>query len=404
MNTVTVTQLNTYIKSVIESDAILNRIFVVGELSNFNHHYKSGHMYMTLKDDKTQIKAVMFSGNASRLRFKPENGMKVICRGRVSIYDRDSSYQLYIDDMQPDGIGALTLAYEQLKARLEKEGLFDIQHKKQIPQYPKKIGVVTSNTGAAVEDIKNITKRRYPIAQLVIAPTIVQGNLAIDDIVKSIKLLDSIDDIDVIIVGRGGGSIEDLWAFNSEEVARAVFECKKPIVSAVGHETDYTICDFVSDYRAETPSAAAEKVTPDMNSILDFLTHSQIRMSNALNSKLEREFQRLDYITNDSVIADFNEYLSNHYDVVEDLDFEIRQAYNEKISKSKYQLSAAAGKLNALSPLAVLARGYSAVTDKNNNIVNSAKALKIGDSIKISFADSSALCTVNEVNDNGNDI
>ncbi len=404
MNTVTVTQLNTYIKSVIDSDAVLNRIFVVGELSNFNHHYKSGHMYMTLKDDKTQIKAVMFSGNASRLRFRPENGMSVICRGRVSIYDRDSSYQLYIDDMQPDGIGALTLAYEQLRARLEKEGLFDIQHKKQIPQYPKKIGVVTSNTGAAVEDIKNITKRRYPIAQLVIAPTIVQGNLAVDDIVKSIKLLDSIDDIDVIIVGRGGGSIEDLWAFNSEEVARAVFECKKPIISAVGHETDYTICDFTADYRAETPSAAAVKVTPDMNSILDFLTHSQIRMSNALNSRLEREYQRLDYIANDSVIADFNDYLSNHYDIVESYDSEIRQAYNEIITKNQFRLSAAAGKLNALSPLAVLARGYSAVTDKNDRIVNSAKTLKIGDSIKISFADSSAVCTVDEVNNNGNDI
>ncbi len=404
MNTVTVTQLNTYIKSVIDSDAVLNRIFVVGELSNFNHHYKSGHMYMTLKDDKTQIKAVMFSGNASRLRFRPENGMSVICRGRVSIYDRDSSYQLYIDDMQPDGIGALTLAYEQLRARLEKEGLFDIQHKKQIPQYPKKIGVVTSNTGAAVEDIKNITKRRYPIAQLVIAPTIVQGNLAVDDIVKSIKLLNSIDDIDVIIVGRGGGSIEDLWAFNSEEVARAVFECKKPIISAVGHETDYTICDFTADYRAETPSAAAVKVTPDMNSILDFLTHSQIRMSNALNSRLEREFQRLDYIANDSVIADFNDYLSNHYDIVESYDSEIRQAYNEIITKNQFRLSAAAGKLNALSPLAVLARGYSAVTDKNDRIVNSAKTLKIGDSIKISFADSSAVCTVDEVNNNGNDI
>lgn len=404
MNTITVTQLNTYIKSIIDSDAILNRIFVIGEISNFVHHYKSGHMYMTLKDDKTQIKAVMFAGNASRLRFKPENGMSVICRGRVSIYDKDSSYQLYIDDMQPDGIGALTLAYEQLKLRLENEGLFDSQHKKQIPLYPNKIGVVTSSTGAAVEDIKNITKRRYPVAQLVIAPTIVQGNLAVDDIVKSIKLLDSRSDIDVIIVGRGGGSIEDLWAFNSEEVARAVYECKTPIVSAVGHETDFTICDFVADFRAETPSAAAEKVTPDINSILDFLYNSQIRMKNALNSKLEREVQRLDYIENDSVLGDFKDYFSNHYDVIESLDYEMKQAYNDKISKNKYQLSVIAGKLNALSPLAVLSRGYSAVTDKNNNIVNSAKTLKVGDNIKISFADSSALCTVNEVNNNGNDI
>ncbi len=271
INALTVTQVNTYIKAILDENVHLKNIYIVGEISNFLHYFRSGHMYFTLKDENSQLKAVMFSSNASRLKFKPNDGMKVLCRGRISVYDKDGNYQLYVDDMQPDGIGTLAIAFEQLKEKLSKEGLFDEVYKKPVPKFPRKIGVATSDMGAAVEDIKNITKRRYPIAELVIVPTVVQGDSAPDDICKSIKILDCRDDIDVIIVGRGGGSLEDLWAFNTEQVARAVFECNTPIISAVGHETDYTICDFVSDLRAPTPSAAAELAVPDSSALFIYL-------------------------------------------------------------------------------------------------------------------------------------
>ena len=311
MNVITVTQLNTYIKSILDENPVLKTIYIKGEISNFKHYYKSGHMYLTLKDSNCQLKAVMFSSYASRLKFRPENGMSVICRGRISAYEKDGVYQLYIEDMQPDGIGSLSIAFEQLKEKLEKEGLFDLSHKKSIPKYPQKIGVATSNMGAAIEDIKNIIKRRYPVAELVVAPTIVQGDAAPEDIVKSIKLLDSIDDIDVIIVGRGGGSLEDLWAFNTEIVARAVFECKKPIISAVGHETDFTICDFVADLRAETPSAAAEKAVPDINELMKFTEAAESKMLYCITKRLEYEAQRLDYISNESILADYKIYFEH---------------------------------------------------------------------------------------------
>ncbi len=247
MNVITVSQVNRYIKALLDESAPLRSIFISGEISNFKYYYSSGHMYFTLKDENSQLKAVMFSSYASKLKFNPDSGMKVICSGRISAYERNGEYQLYVDDMQPDGVGALNLAFEQLKERLLNEGVCNDEIKKPLPPFPRKIGVATSDIGAAVEDIKNITARRYPLAELVIVPTIVQGTSASADIVKSIRLLDDIEDIDVIIVGRGGGSIEDLWAFNTEEVARAVIACKTPIVSAVGHETDYTICDFVAD-------------------------------------------------------------------------------------------------------------------------------------------------------------
>ena len=235
MNVLTVSQINTFIKAVFAERQELRNVYISGEISNFTHYYRSGHMYFTLKDENAQIKAVMFSSYASRLKFQPESGMKVICRGYISVYEKSGEYQLYVDDMQPDGLGALNLAYEQLKAKLFAEGVCGDDVKKPLPRYPRKIGVVTSDIGAAIEDIKNITARRWPLAKLVIAPTLVQGANAAPDIVKSIVRLDNAGDIDVIIVGRGGGSVEDLWAFNTEGVARAVINCKTPIVSAVGH-------------------------------------------------------------------------------------------------------------------------------------------------------------------------
>lgn len=397
-NAVTVTQVNFYIKSLLDESAPLKNIFVVGEISNFKYYSRSGHMYLTLKDENSQLKAVMFSSYAQRLRFMPEDGMRVICRGRVSVYDRDGVYQLYIEDMQPDGTGALSIAFEQLKEKLSKEGLFDEIYKKPIPKYPRKIGIATSNTGAAVEDIKNITKRRYPLCELVIVPTIVQGEQAGADIVKSLQMLDSIEDIDIIIVGRGGGSIEDLWAFNTEEVARAVFACKTPVISAVGHETDFTICDFVADMRAPTPSAAAELAVPNINNLISFIDSAKSSLSYNLIHRLEVENQRLDSIVNGSVLSQPSSFFSGYRQRYADLYNCILSSVKEQISIKKSNLCVLAGKLDALSPLAVLSRGYSIARDNNCNVIKSAVGLKSGDSVNIIFSDGTAECTVNEVN------
>ena len=255
---VTVSQLNAYVKSIMDSDYNLSDILVSGEISDFTNHYRTGHYYMTLKDEKACIQAVMFKGSNIRLKFMPENGMRVIARGRVSVFERDGKYQLYIDDMQPDGIGSLSIAFEQLKAKLEKEGLFDKSKKPRIPVCPMRVGVVTSPTGAAVRDIVNVLGRRFPLAQIVFCPVQVQGENAAPQIADAIKRFNKGKYADVLIVGRGGGSVEDLWAFNEEIVARAVAGSEIPIISAVGHETDFTICDFAASLRAPTPSAAAE--------------------------------------------------------------------------------------------------------------------------------------------------
>lgn len=396
-NAVTVTQVNIYIKSLIDGSAPLKSIFVVGEISNFKHYYRSGHMYLTLKDENAQLKAVMFSTYAARLKFKPEDGMKVICRGRISVYDRDGVYQLYIEDMQPDGMGALNLAFEQLKEKLSNEGLFDDAHKKPIPKYPRKIGIATSNSGAAVEDIKTITKRRYPLSELVIVPTIVQGEKASADIVQSIQLLDSIDDVDVIIVGRGGGSIEDLWAFNTEAVARAVFACKTPIISAVGHETDFTICDFVSDLRAPTPSAAAELAVPDISNILSFADSAHQILSNLLIRRLESENLRLDDLINNSVISNPILYYESYSDDIRALKKDLITFFSARIRKEEAVLAQLAGKLDVLSPLAVLSRGYSVIKNKNAVLIKDAENLCVGEQIELTLNHGCALCTVDEV-------
>ena len=404
MNVITVTQLNTYIKAIIDENPVLRTVYVVGEISNFKHYYKSGHMYFSLKDENCQFKAVMFSSYASRLKFSPDNGMRVICRGRISVYDKDGQYQLYVEDMQPDGMGALHLAFEQLKEKLAEEGLFDQSLKKPIPKYPAKIGVVTSNMGAAVEDIKNITKRRYPIAELVIVPTVVQGDLASGDICASVRFLDSLGDIDVIIVGRGGGSLEDLWAFNTEAVARAVFECKTPVISAVGHETDFTICDFVADLRAETPSAAAEKAVPDINTVYDFIIGAQSRMASLIKNKIDNEFQRLDSIQCDSILGNTDDYFQSKYGVLECIEGKLKDAFSDCINAKCRMLEKIVAKLDALSPLAVLSRGYLIAEGRDKKFVRSVNDIEIGDEILLKFADGGAKCSVSEVCKNGNDL
>lgn len=396
MNVLTVTQVNTYIKALLDESVPLRNIYISGEISNFTHYYRTGHLYFTLKDESSQLKAVMFSSNASRLRFQAENGMKVICRGRISVYSKSGEYQLYVDDMQPDGVGALSLAFEQLKKKLSQEGLFDEAHKKPIPPFPSKIGVATSNIGAAVEDIKNITARRYPLAEIIICPTVVQGENAPADIVRSIKMLDGYDGIDVIILGRGGGSAEDLWAFNSEEVARAVFACETPIVSAVGHETDFTICDFVSDLRAPTPSAAAELVCPDINKLYSDLSVKKNALDFYIANRIETLEQDLCDITQNGAFADAESFFAAYQDNLEVLSERLNDAFSFTIDDKENKFLNASARLEALSPLSVLMRGY-CVASKNGKAVKSKNDIKKDDELTLRFADGRVDISVGEV-------
>lgn len=393
MTTLTVSQLNRYIKSVLDETALLQSIYVSGEISNFKH-YPSGHIYFTLKDSSSQIKCVMFSSDNASLRFNVENGMNVVCFGRVGVYERDGAYQLYVKGMQPKGIGELALAYEQLKSTLEKRGWFSPLHKKPIPKYPKKIGVATSNMGAAVEDIKNIISRRFPICELVIVATVVQGENAKNDIVRSLEFLDGLG-VDTIIVGRGGGSLEDLQAFNTIEVAQAVYNCKTPVISAVGHETDYTICDFVADLRAPTPSAAAELAVPDINSELSYIEDSRAFMNKCINHKILELSQRLDSLSR------FNEenvslFISPYFEKLQQITKIMNDEMNSAINQKQLELSKAASMLNALSPLSVLARGYS-LTTHNNTVITSANDVKTGDIITTKLKNSTIISRVTEV-------
>lgn len=393
-----VTELNNFVKSLLDNNESLKSVFVTGEISNFKNHY-SGHMYMTIKDEGGAIKAVMFSSYASRLKFVPENGMKVIIFGSVSLYSKDGSYQLYITDMQPDGIGALNLAYEQLKEKLSKEGLFNQENKKTIPVFPQKIGVATAPDGAAVRDIFSILKRRFPLAEIVFCPVAVQGASAAPEIAKAIKIFNEKSACDVLIIGRGGGSLEDLWAFNEEVVARAIFESQIPIISAVGHETDFTIADFVADLRAPTPSAAAELSVPDIielkSELLGLKQHLTVLIKNKLNYEreyLENTEKRLSILSPTNKILNSRQELSNLYE-------KIVNSIELKLNNEKSKISVLSGKLNALSPLDVLARGYS-ISYNNDMPITSVKNVENGNNIKVMVTDGEIFASVTEVKGN----
>lgn len=396
MTTLTVSQVNRYIKSLLEEIPPIQNVYVMGEISNFKHYRQSGHMYFTLKDSASQLKAVMFSSDNYKLRFMPEDGMNVVCFGQIGVYERDGVYQLYVHSMQPKGVGDLAIAFEQLKSKLEEKGYFHEIHKKPIPKYPSKIGVATSNMGAAVEDIKNVISRRYPLCEIIICPTVVQGDEASADIVKSIKLLDTMG-VDTIIVGRGGGSLEDLWAFNTEEVANAVFECKTPIISAVGHETDYTICDFVSDLRAPTPSAAAELAVPDIKNEMVNVNNLSAMLERNIDYYFENKKNRLNEIIKHSALANINDVFAiqeqkiNNYKSM--MNLYVERIIEKKISQFKSNVAS----LNALSPLAVLSRGYS-ITTKNGQAV---KEVEVGDIVTTRLDNISFKSKVCEVIDNG---
>lgn len=381
-----VSQINFYIKSIIENDGSLQFVLVTGEISNLTVHQRSGHIYLSLKDSNSVISAVMFAGNARRLKFRLENGMKVICRGRISVYEPSGRYQLYIEDMQPDGVGALTLAFEQLKKSLAQKGLFDNAHKKPLPKFPKTIGVITSPTGAAVQDITNIIRRRFPSADIVLAPVLVQGESAPEQLVRAVNKFSASKIADVVIIGRGGGSAEDLWAFNDEQLAYAVYNCETPIISGVGHETDFTVCDFVADVRASTPSAAAELAVPDRQELMSYYFKQKQYISAMLDRKiktaqlrLENQQRRMSASSPKLKAEQLEKQLSAKSE-------KLKRFMNIYISDKENKLIAAKGKLDGLNPLNVLNRGY-AIAEKDEKIITSSKQLKNGDDFTVILSD-----------------
>ncbi len=392
-----VSQLNRYIKMNFDADENLANIFISGEISNFTNHYRTGHLYFTLKDDSAAVRAVMFNSSAKRLKFMPEDGMKVIARGRVSVYEASGQYQLYVDDMQPDGVGALNLAYEQLKEKLQKEGLFSELHKKPLPPYPEKVGVITSPTGAAVRDIINVLGRRFPYAEIVFCPVLVQGDGAHLQLTNAVNLFNSERAADVIIIGRGGGSIEDLWEFNDEGLARAVYNSEIPVISAVGHETDFTICDFVADMRAPTPSAAAELAVPDANELQYALSALKNRMFLNVSSGIADRRSRLEYLTSKGALKSPDEMLSNRSQRLDTAFSKMLSSYENRIGGKKVEFISAATALSKLDPMSVLMRGFAFVSDKNGKNVYSSQALAKGDKINVRFHDGSAVCEVKEI-------
>ena len=390
MNTpkiITVSQLNFYLKSLIDNDQNLRFVFLEGEISNLTAHYSSGHIYFSLKDEKSVVKAVMFSYAVKNLKFKPENGMKVILRARVSVYEPSGQYQLYVEDMQPDGVGALSLQFEQLKEKLSKEGLFDKAHKKPIPTFPETIGVITSPTGAAVRDILNILSRRYPSADIVMCPVLDQGDNAASQLTQAIKRFSESKIADVVIIGRGGGSQEDLWAFNDENLARAIYDCETPVISAVGHETDFTICDFVSDLRAPTPSAAAELAVPDKDELTAELMAQRQYLSALIDKKLLSFESSLDNSSRLlSAYSPLNIIEIGEKDMI-NLSDRMLSVSKQLIENNTKNLTETASKLSALNPVAVLMRGYSYITDTDNKTVSSVSDVNVGDKINIKVSD-----------------
>lgn len=404
---ISITQLTRYIKYKIDNDVNLNEVFIKGEISNFKAHSR-GHYYFTLKDEGSRINAIMFASSTKKLKFTPQEGMKVLVTGKISVFESTGAYQIYVSDMLEDGVGNLYIAYEQLKKRLESEGLFREEHKKKIPKIPNRVGVVTAPTGAAIKDIISTIKRRWPLTEIYLFPALVQGEDAKEDIVKQIKKADSFG-VDTLIVGRGGGSIEDLWAFNEEIVARAIYECNTPVISAVGHEIDFTIADFVADLRAPTPTGAAEMAVPQLQDVKNYLNQVNIRLNNSITNKIKRNKEKLNNLKNRNIFKNpiviyqtkemfFSNTLEklkyNLTNLVNIKEKELSKIKSSYILQKPYQLLdkksnkylQLVSKLETLSPLLTLQRGYT-MTKKDNKIINSSKSLKKKDKIEIEFSD-----------------
>lgn len=397
----TVTQINTYIKDLMDKDELLTYVYLKGEISNFTNHYKSGHFYFSLKDETGVISAVMFKSSADKIKFQPKDGMKVFAVGKVTTFVRDGRYQIYVTSMEPDGVGALYVAFEQLKEKLSKEGLFDIDHKLPIPKIPTKVGVVTSSTGAAVRDIINIISRRFPVAEIILYPVLVQGENCASSVISALDYFEKNKNVDVIILGRGGGSIEDLWGFNNEDLARKIYSLTIPTISAVGHEIDFTISDFVSDMRAPTPSAAAEICVPDINELKRKIDNVKNYIKMNLDKKINQGYERLNSLKNSKVLL-------NPVAAIEikrmTLDFQTDGLLNSqkiRLSKEKEKFSALASKLEALNPMSILLRGYSVSKNKDGKVIESVVDVNKGDFIEIDLKDGKLNCQTVEVIKNG---
>ncbi len=390
-----VSEVNGWIKNLIDGIPQLNGVFIRGELSNYKI-YPSGHHYFTLKDAESSLRCVMFKGSAMKLRFRPENGMKVIAFGRISVFPRDGAYQLYCSQLTADGIGDLHIAFEQLKEKLYREGLFDEGHKKPLPPYPQRIAIVTSSAGAAVHDMIRILRRRYPIAKILLLPVRVQGVEAPPEIAGAIRYANRWQLADVLITGRGGGSLEDLWAFNDERVARAIYDSEIPVISAVGHEPDVTISDFVADRRASTPSNAAEIAVPDMAELLRALQSTENRMAQGTLNLLDRQEKRLEALGKKRVLSDPMAFLQDRRLQLDYVQQKLASTAREQLADDTKKFAQLTAKLDALSPLKVLGRGYAMAQRTDGTVLRSSEQVEPGDLIRVRLADGSIGCTVED--------
>lgn len=393
---ITVTQLNQYLKNVLEADFNLRSVCVMGEISNLTMH-GSGHIYLRLKDEGGIVSAVMFRSSAAKLRFRPENGMKVIAKGSISIFEKTGVYQLYITELKEDGVGDLHIAFEQLKKQLAAAGVFDERHKLKIPAIPSRVGVITSPIGAAVQDIIQILGRRFPAAEVDVFPAIVQGEQAPASLISGIEYFEKTNSVDVIIIGRGGGSIEDLWGFNDPDLALAIYNCPIPIISAVGHETDYTICDFVADLRAPTPSGAAELAVPNSTDLQTNIRQNQKRMVSALTRVVQNNENLLKRYTEAKVLNDPKAFTDKPFLMLDHLTEKLFGSVEKCYKERKQELTANISKLDALSPLKVLSRGYAFVQHDEKGVIQKVEKLSVDDAIQIQMSDGKARCIVEDI-------
>jgi exodeoxyribonuclease VII large subunit len=386
IKTLSVSALNNYVKKLIDADFILSNLNIKGEISNFKMH-SSGHLYFSLKDEASKINCIMFKSYANNLSFKPRDGEAVVVKGKVSVYEKDGAYQLYCYEMKQEGMGELYVAFQELKNKLEKQGLFDVRHKRELPRYPGKVGIVTSPTGAAVRDIINVCKRRNPGVELLLYPALVQGSNASEDIIRGIELLNNRNDIDTIILARGGGSIEELWAFNNEALAYAVYNSKKPIITGVGHETDFTIVDFVSDMRAPTPSAAAELAVPSLEQLKATLENHKEYLRASIDNTIRKHRNKTELLRKTLQIHSPLSYIINQYNNVDNLQNKLVYRMNSKLEISKERLSKVNAVLEAHNPLKVLNKGYAVLEDLQGNIISEKSMLKASKEIFITVKD-----------------
>lgn len=392
----TVSQINEYIRVLLAQDEVLSMIMVRGEISNLTMH-RSGHIYFTLKDESSVLKAVMFRFSAQRLKFALKEGMSVIVYGRISLYAPSGQYQLYAEDIQPDGIGALYVAYEQIKQKLASEGLFDQARKKPIPKIPLNIGIVTSPTGAAIHDMINVISRRFPLAKIVLYPALVQGDEAYKTLISGVEYFNRTKSADVIIIGRGGGSMEDLWAFNNVELAYAIARSDIPTISAVGHESDFTICDFVADLRAPTPSAAAELAVPDVLGVRSFLNNSISSAESILRSKIQNYRSRINVISSTRVLSSKEDLLNEYRMKIALLTDKLDASIENRLTSKKHEFDIVTAKLNAISPLNTLGRGYAIVSNEKGRAISSVNDISINDDLDVTLYDGNLKATVKQI-------